>query len=635
MSSRRKYFQQDISELNASIHANGHTSSASLKKSNHRTPYTFLSSIQESHKSKTKESNNKNLSHPISLKKLIPQCHQPTLLPQKENEKNQITEPHPNVNKTTIPEATMSCSPPTSRKELAFRNPYARKTVKILLNQDPLDSSFLSSTAFSLDDIHGNSSAPRVTQEPFSPYSPITNHSLSTLSPKHTARNSFKLSPIKAPSMKTLPRNSSNLSFQSLSARGSIRKQRPTQSSLNSTPRQRIRPNERAVVNFEEDNEADYQLFLSQTTNSIYNSQANASQQNKGDPYSDPFARPLFLRAPKRKTKGETHIKREYITTLRLLGFDDIDNKVDLDTLSFFYERRENDFSFIDPSLGTHSKHLLKMLKPSEYVKESLDEKKKKPKTVKKVDPKQSEMNRKRAALLERGIDLESLKPSYDHYQVLVKAESDLTALSSLNQPQSSTIIGNRVISQASKPQNTSHISSKTDQSTSKSYSTVNTTSTGAEQVIVITVPPTEACNSSNDGNTNAASAALVSTCSDDFIDYFFNEEQLNRKRYLSAEERVTNDAKQIMALSRELFEDIPQKTSMTIAKIFANLEHADRISREQYVMRARKYKAELRKKKQEEQEEYERAKVAVMSQKKDGVIDEENPSDDITMEIK
>nr|CAG4717733.1 unnamed protein product [Naegleria fowleri] len=244
-------------------------------------------------------------------------------------------------------------------------------------------------------------------------------------------------------------------------------------------------------------------------------------------------------------------------------------------------------------------------------------------------------MNRKRAALLERGIDLESLKPSYDHYQVLVKAESDLTALSSLNQPQSSTIIGNRVISQASKPQNTSHISSKTDQSTSKSYSTVNTTSTGAEQVIVITVPPTEACNSSNDGNTNAASAALVSTCSDDFIDYFFNEEQLNRKRYLSAEERVTNDAKQIMALSRELFEDIPQKTSMTIAKIFANLEHADRISREQYVMRARKYKAELRKKKQEEQEEYERAKVAVMSQKKDGVIDEENPSDDITMEIK
>ncbi|KAG2388078.1 hypothetical protein C9374_000928 [Naegleria lovaniensis] len=627
-SSRRKYYKGSEPAFNTNT---------SVKKTNHRVPFTFISSIQESQKSKldSTEPKNKKPSQ-VSFLDPLPQNNNSPV--QKENTKNQVCESK-HVNKSSISETRSCHSLPNSENMLAFRNPYARKTVKIILNQDPLDGSFFSKT-LTEDDIHEAEMTNTVVQEPSSPFSRVTNNSSLTSSPINTSRNSLKLSPIKAPSMKTLPRNMSNLSWQSLSARGSMRKQRPIQSSsLNSTPRQRVRPNERAVVNFEEDdNDADYQYFLSQNTNSIYNANAGNSNspQHKGDPYSDPFARPLFLRAPKRKTTGESHIKREYITTLRLLGFDDIDNKVDLDTLSFFYERRENDFSFIDPSLGTHSKHLLKMLKPSEYVKDNLEEKKKKPKSMKKLEPKQIEINRKRAALLERGIDLESLKPSYDQYQVLVKAESDLTALSSLHQPQPSTIIDtNRIHKSSSHAQNSSQTSSKTNQSTStKSNSTINTTTTAAEQVIVITVPPTsDACNGINDCKNPAD---LVSTCCDDFIDYFFNEEKLNKKRYLSGEERVTNDAKQIMALSRELFDGIPTKTSMTIAKIFANPEHADRISREQYVMRARKYKAELRKKKQQEQEEYERAKVAVMDQKRGvSVVDEEKPSDDITLEIK
>ncbi|KAL9655401.1 hypothetical protein ABK040_011242 [Willaertia magna] len=64
----------------------------------------------------------------------------------------------------------------------------------------------------------------------------------------------------------------------------------------------------------------------------------------------------------------ESTIKREYLSTIRLLNVEDINQNIDLDKMNYFYEKKVNDFLFIDTTLNEYPKHVYKNLKPSQFL---------------------------------------------------------------------------------------------------------------------------------------------------------------------------------------------------------------------------------------------------------------------------
>ncbi|EFC36742.1 predicted protein [Naegleria gruberi] len=404
---------------------------------------------------------------------------------------------------------------PKDEDTYVYRNPYARKNITITIEKNP----GLKKTVF------------KKVATPKYPRSPLFNNSPSKYSVDSPTSRGNRLSPLKFGQQK---RGNKTILKEPLSdeSRGKERKS--------------VQFNERVYITFDDDeNDKDYQHFLNQRTNFLY------SHSPEPNNFDDPYTRPLYLRAPKRKTQGETHIKREYLTTLRLLGFDDIDNNIDLETLSISYERRENDFRFIDPSLNSHNKHIVHMLRPSEYVKDALEERKNYVEPVL-PDLEKLKMARLKGEIRRRNVDLSYLNKSYEQYEYLKSLPED--------------------------------------------QHTVRGTAESLPQ------------SQQNEEISSARDAELR----DGLVTYFLNEEKIQKEKIMSQEERVTYDAKQINLLSNELMKDIPLQTGMTIARIFANPHQADRISREQYISRARKYKTEMRKKKQREQDEFEKTIASI-----------------------